>query len=183
MTANRWAGETVVCMASGPSLTQDQIEAVRGHKVIVTNSTFMAVPWADVCFAMDRRWWAHYLKKVQATFKGERWTAGIKVNGVQSAPGLVPIFNSGAGAILLARYFGASRVVLLGYDGKRGENGEVHHHGDHPSPLSIAFSLPKWPRQFERIAARVAGLDVVNCSPGTAISVFPTRPLHEVLDS
>jgi len=183
MTANRWRGETVVCMASGPSLTPEQIEAARGHRVIVTNTTFQAVPWADVCFAMDRRWWAQYLKEVKETFQGERWTAGIKVNEVQSASGLAPVMNSGAGAILLARYFGAGRVVLLGYDGKRGPKGEAHHHGDHPKPLSNAFSLPRWPRQFERVAQRVEGLEVINCSPGSAIAAFPQGSLDEVLHS
>jgi hypothetical protein len=185
--AGRWQGETVACIASGPSLTPEQIEAVRrwGGRVIVANTTFKVALWADALFAMDRKWWREYLGEARATFHGELWTAGIKYPGVQSAPGadLGPIMNSGAGAVLLARWFGAERVILLGYDGKRGPNGEAHHHGDHPKPLSNALSLPRWPSQFERLARRVEGLEVVNCSPGSAISVFPARPLREVLDS
>ena len=37
--AGRWRGQTVVCLASGPSLTADDVEAVRlsGHPAIVVN--------------------------------------------------------------------------------------------------------------------------------------------------
>jgi len=186
----RWAGATVACLASGPSLSVEQLASVRdwqgpGHHVIAVNTTFKSAPWADVLFAMDRRWWTHYLAEAKATFHGELWTSAIKIVGVNTAPSakLGSLGNSGAGAILLARYFGAERVVLLGYDGRRGPKGEVHHHGDHPKRLSNALSLPKWAGQFERMATRLNGMDVVNCSPETAIRVFRTAAMDEVLCS
>ena len=52
-----------VCIASGPSLTPEDVQAVKEWrdagkgKVIVVNTTFRAAPWADAMFAMDAKWW------------------------------------------------------------------------------------------------------------------------------
>lgn len=58
-----FAGETVVCIASGPSLTQaicDRIGAARAAglcKVIVVNSSCILAPWADVLYFTDSGWY------------------------------------------------------------------------------------------------------------------------------
>lgn len=88
--------------------------------------------------------------------------------------------NSGAGAIALAAKAGATRVVLLGYDCQV-TDGKVHHHGDHPAGLGNAGSMPKWPDQFKRLAATLAGVEVVNCSRQTALRVFPRMALEDAL--
>jgi hypothetical protein len=62
----------VVCIATGPSLTAQQIEYVRVAReenrcrVIAINEAGLreylplAAPWADVLYAADRTWWRHY---------------------------------------------------------------------------------------------------------------------------
>jgi hypothetical protein len=68
----------VVCIASGPSLTAEDVERVRaaGHPVIVTNTTFRLAPWADVLFGMDSKWWKEYHKEVDSVFTGRKhWHA------------------------------------------------------------------------------------------------------------
>src|SRR5690606_36428084 len=96
-SSGRW--RTVVCIASGPSLTADDVETVRRWRqeaqgehagagqdasaggpdrewaggpvgVVVTNTTFRAAPWADVLYAMDRAWWLRYLDEVRKAFTG-----------------------------------------------------------------------------------------------------------------
>lgn len=54
-----WAGETVVIIGGGPSVTMEQVEQVRqsGHKVIVINDSHKIAPWADVLYAGDIKWW------------------------------------------------------------------------------------------------------------------------------
>ena len=66
-----WRGRTVVCIASGPSLTAEDCELVResGCPVIVTNTTFRLCPWADMLYAFDRPWWNHY-KLIGCYFTG-----------------------------------------------------------------------------------------------------------------
>lgn len=133
---------------------------------------------------MDRAWWRVHLSEVKSKFRGELYSIAPGLQGPQhvlrgklGSPG-----NSGAGSILLADYYGAARIVLIGYDCRRGPHGEVHHHGDHPKGLGNAGSLPKWPKQFADVAKRI-GAEVINCSPGTALDAFPRGELSEVLDS
>lgn len=176
----RWAGRTVACIASGPSLTADDCEAVRqaGLPTIVTNTTFRLCPWADVLMAFDGKWWAHYADEVQASFKGQRIAcskASVKYGATNI--GVEKWFksfnNSGAAAIALAAFGGADRIVLLGYDCQK-TGGKTHHHGDHPAALSNARSIGNWPTHFKNVARFAAekGTAVVNCTRETALKCF-----------
>lgn len=51
-------GETVFVLASGPSLTQETCDRLRGRKVISVNSSCMLAPWADVLYFTDSGWYA-----------------------------------------------------------------------------------------------------------------------------
>lgn len=51
-------GETVFCVASGPSLTQEIADKLRGRRVIAVNSSCRFLPWADVLFFTDSGWYA-----------------------------------------------------------------------------------------------------------------------------
>ena len=114
--AGRWRGQTVVCLASGPSLTADDVEAVRlsGHPAIVVNCTFRAAPWAQVLYGMDRSFWQHYLPEIERTFAGTRvgvhlMPARYRCAAMKGVAGFRPYNNSGAGAISLA----LSRALVL----------------------------------------------------------------------
>ena len=62
-----WPGETVVCIASGPSLTRDDVEYCRGRaKVLVINTSILLAPWADAFHACDGRVWRWHKEAVQA---------------------------------------------------------------------------------------------------------------------
>lgn len=184
-----WEGKTVVCIASGPSLTPEDCELVRasGHPVIVTNTTFKMCPWADVLFGFDAKWWKHYRKEVAAEFKGRKISASPRAEqyGAET-PFPVPWFsiyrNSGCCAVSIAIAAGASKVVLIGYDcgfiGRR-----RHWHGDHPDGMANASTLLDWPRLFGLLAkqARRAGVKVVNASRHTRLTCFDLVKLEDVL--
>lgn len=185
-----WDGRTVVCIASGPSLTADDCELVRasGHPVIVTNTTFRLCPWADALYAFDTKWWVRYHEEVKAVFAGRLFTSSQVATkyGAEStlgAPWFTAFHNSGASAISMAMSGGAAKVVMLGYDAGLGPAGQKHWHGDHPKELGNAHSLRKWPKQFEIVAkvARERGVAVVNASRRTALTCFPCVPLTEAL--
>lgn len=107
----------------------------------------------------------------------------------RSRPGVVrvrhPYFiqqgqNSGAGAIALAHHFGARRVLLIGYDCQH-TGGRAHWHADHPHGLGNAGSVGKWPAQFRNLVQSVRGLEIINCSRETALTMFPRASLKEML--
>lgn len=185
---NRWKGQTVICIASGPSLTQDDCTTAleSGHPAIVTNTTFRLCPWADVLFGFDSAWWREYRAEVDATFKGAKLTLSSGNIGIESLYREGWFFrgcgNSGGAAISLAVAGGAKRVVLLGYDCQK-TGGKVHWHGDHPKKMSNAKSIAKWPEQFAAVAklAKKAGTEVVNCSRETALTCFERMELSEAL--
>lgn len=187
---DRWKGRTVACIASGPSLTEEDCEIVRAANVptIVTNTTWKLAPWADVLFAFDSKWWAQYHAEVVAWFNGSLLTCapGRRFEGVESMHALSwyrHFNNSGAGAMSLAITAGASQIVMLGYDCQK-TGGKTHWHGDHPAALGNARSMDRWPLHFKNVArfAKERGVAVVNCSRQTALKAFPRGDLCEVLN-
>lgn len=198
----RWPAASVVILASGPSLTTDQCDAVRAwhalggaRRVIAVNTTFRRAPWADVLYACDAPWWKLYIKEVRGCFDGQLWTQDEQagqahgINRVQSLclPGLGKRAgtihqggNSGYQAINIAWQAGAARIILLGFD---------HHgtrwHGPYtnglPNPGSHLMDM--WLRDAAPMAADLsaAGIEVLNCSPGTALTCFPITNLSEAL--
>lgn len=89
--------------------------------------------------------------------------------------------NSGAGAMLLAKWLGADRIVLLGYDCKPDADGNRHWHGKHQHGLKDAESMGVWPRQFRDIVPKLGTTEVVNASRGTALDVWPRAGIAEAL--
>lgn len=184
-----WTGQTVVCIASGPSLTLEDCEAVHAsaHPVIVTNTSFRLCPWADVLFAFDTRWWLLYHTEVKGSFKGRlmshsRAVCDLGVETTWNAAWFNSHGNSGACAIALAIASGASKIVLLGYD-CQASGGQVHWHADHPKGLTNAASMKRWPMQFKAAAqeAHKRGIKVVNASRQTALNCFKRQTLETAL--
>src|SRR5690606_18678370 len=109
-SGGRW--QSVVCIASGPSLNKEDCEQVRRWRevaaeageargVVVANTTFRLCPWADALYAMDRAWWDVHLAEVKATFRGELLSRRNSL-GIRDARLPIGTSNSGAGAIALA---------------------------------------------------------------------------------
>jgi hypothetical protein len=186
----RWAGQTVAILASGPSLTAEDVGAVRaaGLRTIVTNTTFRAAPWADALMGFDSRWWREHIEEVRKSgFAGELlgWPLTLRPLGVlclQQAGWFRSYGNSGTDAVSLAMTAGARRVLLLGVDCQR-TGGQTHHHGDHPKGMSNANSIDRWPKKFEMVAkfAKQQGVEVLNCSRATALRCFPRVDLTEAM--
>lgn len=179
-----WQGRTVVCIASGPSLTSQDCELARasGYPVIVTNTTFRRCPWADVLFGFDAKWWKQYQREVE-TFRGEKVSASRLATKYGAHAAVVLGYrNSGACAAALAMSRGAARIVLLAYDAMF-LNGRRHWHDDHPAPLENASTIGDWARQFAMLAkaARRRGVEVLNASRRTRLTCFPIVRLEDAL--
>jgi hypothetical protein len=166
------------------------------RKVAVVGTTFRDVPWADVLYANDMRWWRVYGDDVDRKFAGERWTVcdyraggvnrviGIDLPGLSTYPGRIHTgLNSGYALVNLVTLWGVAKIVLLAYDFSRGPNGEAHHFGDHEGGLPNLGALDTWAERMNPLAADLAakGVTVVNASRRTAITAFKCAPLREAL--
>lgn len=91
--------------------------------------------------------------------------------------------NSGFQALNLALQFGAMRVLLIGYDMHAG--GGVHWHGPHTGGLTNPrdTNFLKWRKAFEGAAEliRKLGVDVVNTSMDSALTVFPKMTVEDAM--
>lgn len=108
--SREWEGQTVVCIASGPSLSKEQIEASKGFRTIVVNDNYLVVPWAEVLYFADEKWWKwhkegiqknwswasfqpHEVKKAFQDFKGQKVT--IKHNPMATDADILSLQNLG----------------------------------------------------------------------------------------
>ena len=184
-----WRGRTVACIASGPSLTQSDCDAVRatGLPAIVVNTSFRMAPWADILYAMDAAWWRQYGAEVTQLFRGRKVSyvpdCGPDVIATKAHIHPAGFGNSGSYAISLAIYAKAARIILLGYDCRYAPDGRRHWHADHPAPMGNAASIKKWPAQFLLVSkyAVKEGAKVVNCSRDTALTCFERGTLEREL--
>jgi predicted peroxiredoxin len=176
-----WA--TAACIASGPSLTREDCEAVRaaGLPTIVTNNTWELCPWANAIYAMDRAWWREYLDRVKHEFTGRRISAHRGITGVETIH-VRHGQTSGQGAIDLAAKWGARRIILLGYDYMH-TNGQRHWHGNHKKGLGNADKVPGRICNVDRLAKQLQnqGIQIINCSRKTAVRCFERMELEKAL--
>lgn len=203
----RWSGATVVCIASGPSLTVEQCHMVQRwrfddrayamRRVIAINTTFRRALWADVLYACDLQWWNQYMTEVTASFRGELWTQDRKAKalgvkhvksersaGLNKTPGVINQgSNSGYQVINLAWQAGAARIVLLGYD-MQSTGGALHWHAPHPAAWHQPLPYALWLEQFDALARDLIAADVpvLNCTESTALKAFQRARLETVLE-
>lgn len=169
-------------------------------------------PWADVLLASDRRWWIEHEADARAF-------AGLKVtveppggcerlnwsDVMQLKNGGAVLFddrpthvggggNSGFHAVHLAAHFGATKILLCGFDmqseaglkqdlNEKKKRARQHWFGEHAwrSNLRIPFDL--FIERFTRSAPEFAkrGIRVINCTPGSALQCFPFMTIEEAL--
>jgi uncharacterized Rossmann fold enzyme len=131
---------------------------------------------------MDAAWWERHIEEVRRDFQGVSYSSNdFPAQGIVRVKQPFKAFgNSGAGAIALAAKFGAKRIILLGYDCQH-TGGMKHWHGDHPAGLGNAGRIERWPDKFKRLAATLEGVEVINCSRATALTVFPRGDLESAL--
>lgn len=191
---------TVVCVATGPSLTKTDVDYCRGKAfVLAIKDAIRLAPWADALYACDSKWWRHYgdalaydgpkytldpLASKWATVLGRSGDEGLEIAQKDS---LRTGKNSGYQAINLAVHLGATKIVLLGYDMQPSAHGMDHWFGAHPKwkdAVSVtrpayAVFLPKFTTLVQPL--KDLGIEVVNATRRTALEAFPCCSLEEAL--
>lgn len=186
-----WRGRTVAILASGPSMSQEVADLVRaaGIKAIAINDTYRLAPWADMLYAADAQWWQHHpearcFQGLQVTVSRVAEVLRLQNTGTEGFEphriGIRTGGNSGYQALHIAIHGEASRVLLCGFD--MSNRGGLHWHGGHPAPLRNTddHSYTRWVERFA--ALKDIGPEIINCTPGSAITCFPSMDLHEALD-
>lgn len=136
-----WTGDTAFIIGGGPSLDVASVPRLCG-RIITVNNAYRLAPRADVWFWGDRRWFDWHRDAIvprpgcyNITREGYpvpshvlqmRFLAGT----FSTEPDALGGFCSGSSALNLAFLFGASRIVLLGFDMRPSGN----WHDDHRSP-------------------------------------------------
>lgn len=108
---------------------------------------------------------------------------GVKEPGLSLVPGQVHTgLNSGYQAMGLAAMWGASRIILLGFDMQR-TGGQTHWHGDHIAGLPNLGHLNRWIEEMIVLGAdlRRAGVKVFNATRVSALQCFPKVKLSDAL--
>lgn len=169
---------TWALLAPGPSASAEDAERVRaaGIPLGVIGNAFQLAPWADFLAATDAAWWRKYPEAL--TLPGEKYTMH-QVRGVErvKVAGYVSV-NSGVLGLEVARLKGASRILLLGAD----MHG-THFFGPYTNGLSNTTETKRRMHlaQYARWAKRNRDIQVINCTPGSALQCFPVARLDEYL--
>lgn len=204
-----WPGKTIVCVASGPSLTQADVNYCAGKApVVAINDAIRLCPWADVFYSGAREWWTPESVAMRdrlgfaglsirlAWNEGTGWNqmrkgvtpAGVIVvgntgdDGLETRPDAVRTYkNSGGAAINVAVHLGASKIVLLGYDMQVDKAGR--HHFCDAGPIRHHSPYVNFRSLLATMVnpLRALGVEVVNCSRTTALTCFTRKPLEDVL--
>lgn len=199
LTDGEWAGEPCFIIGGGASLKGFDFDRLRGKgRIIAINRAYESVPFADIHFFMDNR----YYHRVQGeaawqAFPGRRvylnmsgYPVGGDVISVSQAgrtglsrslgEGLFHGNNSGVGAIGLAYCMGANPIYLMGFDCNKLE-GASHFHGGYGTPTSDRV-LDGFLKDFDALAALINKTEarVINLNPGSAIRSFPFGKMDDI---
>lgn len=198
------AGRTVAVFASGPSLTRedcDKCEAAGFYRIAV-NDAFKLAPTSDMLYAADAKWW-NFHRDEALKFGGLKVTVDESVVyhhvmqlgwrkkepsgptlGYSDDPAVICTGgNSGYQAVHIAALGGAKRIILLGFD-MRSKGGKSHFFGDHPAPLTNEPQVwPQFVAAFRTLAPELKkrGVEVLNCTEGSALDAFPMATLCDAL--
>jgi len=192
-----WSGETAFILGGGPSLNDVNFDLIKEKRVIGVNNAYLLGSWVDICWFGDSRWWGWHKEKlsefpglivscatslVKNNYNFLKIVARGKPRGIEQKPNCVSWNrNSGISAINFAYHLGVKRVVLLGFDMRRIDN-KTNWHDQHPCPDKNPYEMFLRVISSVQLDAQRLKLEIINATPGSAIKVFPTMRLEEVVD-
>lgn len=198
---------------SPPTIYSPYMESIHNKHVIGINVAYLIGDWIDMVFFGDNKFFQIHKERLAV------WP-GLKVSchggvqniswvkflgrdsscprGISSNPKTVSWnCNSGSAAISVAANAGAKRIILVGFDMNKDNNGHKHWHdlyrgeptagvvagnrtnvlGHHGPPFDRHL------RGFVEIArhAKERGIEILNANPDSAITQFPKYNVKEIL--
>ena len=198
-----WRGECCAIVAGGPSVKAVGVELLRNRiHVIAVKESVDLCPWADVVYGCDGAWWRH--RKGMSEFRGLKIAYdpractefGLQKIHIENAstdkmlfdePGMIGSGgNSGFQAANLAAQFGATGILMIGFDMEH-TNGGAHWYGRNnwlncSNPLESNFK--RWRTAFRGSAhqLKTIGIDVVDASPNGKLDCFRKRSIGDAMN-
>jgi len=195
-------GCCVVVVAGGPSVRSARLKDYWHKAVFVTvnNAAFLA-PFAVMAYGCDARWWRYVdllpeFNGVRVSQDEEFRTGNTGVRYIKSVrrerfedqfqhdkSRIIWAGNGGTQVLNLIAHAGPpAKICLVGYDMhlRSGKN----WHRDHPWRIpALAANVERHRRVTDAIAKDLQGLgiDVVNCSPGSALTSYRFSTLKQEL--
>lgn len=194
--------EKVYTGRENASVYSPYLSLIHKHHIIAVNMSFQLGDWVDCVFFGDHGFWKRKhiellaFQGLRVTCRSEELIRDDRVKFLQmnprkkqgitfNPPGVISWnFNSGGAAINLAVQFGAKRIILLGFDMNLDANNNQHWHKEYTSPLSsVKDSMHQHLKGFPVMAEDIkgTGIEIINCSPNSAIQCFPKANIWEVL--
>ncbi len=193
-----WPGERCFIICGGESIREQRalIPKLKG-RVIAIKEGVLVRPNADVLFLGGEKT-PEIARPLIPKFKGRYMVVRgksdqelppevVRVTRAKDHTRLCEIpthvcgLDSGTSAINLAYHFGATEIVLLGYDmrGGRWFTGEWPH----PMPRIPEEHFQRHMVPLTALAADAAakGIRIVNCSPISRVTAFERQPLEQFL--
>lgn len=198
-----WSGLTAVIVGSGPSapaaLGRIPWKAPGGVKTIGVNQSFELLRKPDVVYGCDFRWWLKVSglpgfgglkisQDVECQNKG--WTirrviADKKSDALEmTRPGFIGwAGNSGFQALNLAAQFGASTIILVGFDMHltNGDHWHPPHGAGHARPKPNDVDRHRRATDAAADVLNAHGIRVFNASPYSALQNYPKLELRAAL--
>lgn len=191
-----WSGQTALIVGTGASASEAPLYLAEGvFKSIAIKNSYELAPWADVLYGIDRGWWI--TRRGAPKFKGLKVTPspqaarlfGLRQVKTKLGARIIrePIGTVGCGlrdggghsgwqAINLAVQFGATRIVLIGFDMHDG-----HWKPDEPGVAKPdPMRMKRWRDEMDGAVNEFTGIEVFNATPGSALRAYPYKPLAEL---
>lgn len=161
--------ETVAVLATGLSMSQAVADSAQSLRCIAVSDTYKLAPWAEAIVAQDLSWWHANPEAMKASVPRYSTSWFVGVSRIRGGDGISSGTNSGLAGLHVAIQRGAKRVLLLGFD-MRG----THYFGPHVGLKNTSEArFVEFRNQFARYAQQLRGVEVLNCTPGSALNCFP----------
>ena len=194
-----WSGEPVVIVASGPSTARVDLSLIRGIRCLAVSNGCRAVPDADVLLFGGQTFARSGAVKQydgplivmgnnpldrgpfdpRMVYMRRAGPEGLATNPEELAASESSVML----AINYAVHRGCNRIILLGCDGKPGLAGERRFGSIAPDNGS---AYVRYREQEMAMATQIKplaelGVGVVNCSPGTALTIYKRADLEDAI--
>ncbi len=193
-----WPDSTIIVIGGGPSVKKIDTDLLWKHRTIGVNHAISLGP-VDMLWFGDFNFYKSNELKIDA-FAGLKCTCACeipeldwphikrvrrskKVWGIESerADAIAWNGNSGGSAINIAYHLGAKRVALVGFDMRR-IGTSTHFHDFYGKRQKGKDPYIRHMKCFNSITedAKILGLEIVNCTPGSKITQFPFVKLEDL---
>ena len=196
----------IVC--TGPSLTLEQVQKVKRFKTFGANRAFQFD--LDIIAGCNWTFWHHYWERIK-NFRCQKWATldhdmvrHLDVNLIESRfmPGLstdksyiAHHHGTGPQLINLALHYGCNVMLLIGWDMRYpGKVDRYNYKGKRHFFGEDALTSKHWPiyvaqdgtldglmKEMVTIHPEDYGIQIINCTPGSAMTCFPMMDLDDAI--